>query len=145
MYLSFCVWLTSLSMIISRSNHVATNDIILFFLWLSSIPFCVCVCVCVCITYHIFFTYSSVSRHLGCFHVLAIVNIATVNIGMHVFSNYSFLWNRCSGVGLLDHKVVVVYKGTSILFSIVVEPIYIPTNNVGGFPFLCTLSSIYCL
>ena len=24
-------------------------------------------------------------------------------------------------------------------------PIYIPTNSVGGFPFLHTLSSIYCL
>ena len=32
-----------------------------------------------------------------------------------------------------------------ILFSIVTVPIYIPTNTVGGFPFLCTLCSIYCL
>ena len=34
--------------------------------------------------YHIFFIYSSVSGHLGCFHVLATVNSAAVNIGMHV-------------------------------------------------------------
>ena len=34
----------------------------------------------------------------------------------------------------------------SILFSIVVvPPIYIPTNNLGGFSFLYTLSSIYFL
>ena len=33
-----------------------------------------------------------------------------------------------------------VFKGTSILFSIVSVPIYILTNSVGGFPFL---SSIY--
>ena len=35
-----------------------------------------------------------------------------------------------------------VFWGTSILFSIVAAPIYIPTNHVGGFPFLHTLSSI---
>ena len=30
-----------------------------------------------------------------------------------------------------------------MLFSIVAAPTYIPTNSVGGFPFLHTLSSIY--
>ena len=34
--------------------------------------------------YHIFFIYSSVDGHLGCFHVLAIVNSAAMNIGVHV-------------------------------------------------------------
>ena len=55
------------------------------FLWLSNIPLCIC--------YHIFFIHSSVSGHLGCFHVLAIVNSAAMNVGVHVsFSNYGFLW-----------------------------------------------------
>ena len=40
---------------------------------------------------HIFFTYSSVDGHLGCFHVLAIVNSAAVNIVVHDFLNYGFL------------------------------------------------------
>ena len=34
--------------------------------------------------YHNFFIHSSVNRHLGCFHVLAIVNSAAVNNGIHV-------------------------------------------------------------
>jgi len=44
------------------------------------------------------------------------------------------------GMGLQDCMVVLllVFKGTSI----VVAPVYIPTNSVGGFPFLHTLSSI---
>ena len=63
---------------------------------------------------HIFFIYSPVNGNLGCFHVLAIVNTATMNIVVHdsfwimVFSGYmpssgiagsygsaifSFLWN----------------------------------------------------
>ena len=34
--------------------------------------------------YHNFFIHSSVDGHLGCFHVLAIVNSAEMNNGIHV-------------------------------------------------------------
>ena len=69
------------------------------FSWLSSIPVCVCVCVCMCMSactcvYHIFFIHSPVNRHLNCFHVLAIVNSAAINIGAHVSSQIIVL-PRC--------------------------------------------------
>ena len=42
--------------------------------------------------FRIFFIQSSASGHLGCFHVLAIVNNAAMNIEVHVvFLNYGFL------------------------------------------------------
>ena len=46
------------------------------FLWLSSIP--------LCIYTTSFFIHSSADGHLSCFPVLAIVNSAAVNTGVHV-------------------------------------------------------------
>ena len=37
--------------------------------------------------YHIFFIHSSVDGHLGCFHVLTIVNSAAMNIWGHISFN----------------------------------------------------------
>ena len=97
--------------------------------------------------YHSFLIHSSVDRHLGCFHVLAIVNSAVLNIGVHVSLSILVSLCVCPAVGLLGHMAVLfpVLKGISTLFSIVAVLVCISTNNVSRFPFLHTLSSIYCL
>ena len=64
-------------MIISRCIHAAANGITPLFWWLGNSPLCM---------YLIFFIHSSVDEHLGCFHVLAVVNSAAVNIGVHYLS-----------------------------------------------------------
>ena len=45
-----------------------------------------------------------------------------------------FCLELCPGVGFPDHVVILclVFPGTSILFSTVAEPTYIPTSSVAG-------------
>ena len=89
--------------------------------------------------YHIFLIHSSVNKHLGCYHVWAIVNSAAMNIGVHVSFGVIILSGYMPRNGLLDHMVILFLV---FCFSIAVVLIFIPTNNVGRFPFLLTLSSI---
>ena len=89
--------------------------------------------------HHIFFIHSFISGNLGCFHILVVVNIAPVNIQVHL----SFSLDLYPAVELLGHIVVLVlvFWGTSILFSIVAMPIYIPTNSAQAFVFFISLST----
>ena len=50
-----------------------------------------------------------------------------------------------SGIAGSYGNSIFWFLSNSIPFSTVVAPIYIPTNSVGGFPFLHILSSIYYL
>ena len=80
----FSLWLTSLCMT-GPSMSLQMAFFIPFHDW---------------VMYHIFFIHSSVDGHLDCLHILAIVNSAAMNIGVHVsFLSYNFLrCLPCSGI-----------------------------------------------
>ena len=128
----------SLSMRISSSIHVAANGIILF-IFMAEYKFSIVY------IYHFFLILSSMDGHLSCFHILAICKeCCSEHTGACVFFKQGCFLDIWSRMGLLGHMEVLylVFCGTSILFSIVVVPIYIPINSLGWFSFLHTLSSI---
>ena len=74
-----------ISMRVSNSIYVAANGIILIFLMAESYS--------IVYIYHIFLIQSSVDGHLGCFHVLDIVNsCCNEHTGACVFFKENFVW-----------------------------------------------------
>ena len=97
--------------------------------------------------YHNFFIHSSVDGQLGCFHVLAIVNSAAMNNGIHV--PFSILvssgYMSRSGIAGSYSNFIPSFLRTLHTVFIVAVSIYISINTARAFPFLHTLSNTYCL
>ena len=68
--------------------------------------------------YHIFFIHFSAGGHLGCFCVIAILNSAAINIGVHV-SLWIVVFFR-----YIPRSGIAGSHGSSILFFIVVNKLY---------------------
>ena len=57
-------------------------------------------------SYHSFFMHLSVDGHLGCFHVLAIINSAAVKIRVHASCIIMVFSGHMPVVGQLGHMVI---------------------------------------
>ena len=99
-----------------------------FFFYPINIPFCG----------HATF-YLSLDGHLGCFHLIAIMDIH-----VQVFA-WTWVFNSLGiylGVELLGHIIILclICWRTAKLFCKEVPPFYIFTNFVGRFQFLCMIA-----
>ena len=95
------LWLISLSIVFSKSTHVAVNSI--FHSFLCVIFHCVCIA-------HSFLSQFPVDGPLCCLHVLAVVHSAAMNTGVHIafwMKIFVFFLDIYARLGLLDHTVVL--------------------------------------
>lgn len=141
-YLSFYVWLVSLSIMFSGFNHAAPC--------VSRLPFQGQV------IFHCKnippFVYSFIIHWWTprCLRLLAVVNNVVENISAQIcvqvpaFSSLSSFC-ICPEVGRLEHMLTLYFPfwGTAKLFFIATALFYIPTSNVWGFQVLHILANTY--
>jgi hypothetical protein len=86
--------------------------------------------------YKISLIHSSVVSHLGCFHTLAIVNSAAINLGVHVSHLYPDLSSLDTYPGVVSQNhmaaLSIAFCRISILLSIMLVLICIPITSIQG-------------